>query len=57
MAKKKFAVTYTFGATILVEADDEDDAEATVENMPEDELLDRNCRDGFQVTGVEERED
>jgi hypothetical protein len=50
----KFAVSYVFGATIVVEAEDAEAAEALVEEMPIEDLFDKNCQDGFDVTGAEE---
>ncbi len=51
--KKTYYVTYTFGASIPVEATSEEEAEAMVEEMDTDELLAR-ARDGFEIQGVKE---
>ncbi|MCK9463633.1 MAG: hypothetical protein M0R80_28780 [Proteobacteria bacterium] len=56
-AKRKFLVSYTFGATIMVEADSEEDAEAKVEDMPVEDLFDKNCQDGFEVSDATELEE
>ena len=53
----RFKVSYSFSATIFVEAEDATEAEAKVENMPTEELFDKNCQDGFSVEYVEEVED
>jgi hypothetical protein len=47
----KFVVTYTFGASIIVEAEDADAAEELVEEKPTDELL-NHARDGFELLSV-----
>ncbi len=49
--KKTYLVTYTFGAAIPVEAENEEDAEAAVEAMDTDELLE-HASDGFEIQGV-----
>ena len=51
--KKTFYVTYTFGASIPVGAESEDEAEEIVEEMETKELLDLTS-DGFEIQGVEE---
>jgi hypothetical protein len=51
--KKVHYVTYTFGASIRVEAESEDEAEALVEDMENQELMDL-AADGFEIQGVEE---
>lgn len=52
---RTYYVSYTFGASIPVEAESEDEAEALVEDMETKELLDR-AADGFEIQGVEEEE-
>jgi hypothetical protein len=49
----KYRVTYTFGATILVDADSEDAAIEQVEEMDDDELIDEAIS-GFEIQNVEE---
>lgn len=51
--KKVFYVSFTFGASIRVEAESEDEAEEIVEEMETKELMDL-ASDGFEVQGVEE---
>ena len=53
MAKKTYYVTYTFGASIPVEAASEEEAEAAVEAMDTQELLDL-AADGFEILDVKE---
>lgn len=53
----KYKVSYQFSATIFVEADSEEAAEEKVENMPTEELFDKNCQDGFSIEEVEECDD
>jgi hypothetical protein len=53
--KKTYYVTYTFGASIPVEAETEDEAEELVEEMETKELMDL-ASDGFEVQGVEEEQ-
>ena len=55
MAKKTYYVTFTFGASIPVEAANEEEAEAAVEEMETQELLDL-AADGFEIQGVKEKE-
>lgn len=50
-----YFVTFTFGASIPVEAESEDEAEELVEDMETKELLDL-AADGFEIQGVEEEE-
>ena len=50
--KKTYYVTYTFGASIPVQAESEEEAEATVEEMDTDELL-ALAKDGFEDSGCE----
>ena len=51
--KRIYYVAYTFGASIRVEAESEDEAEALVEDMENQELMDL-AADGFEIQGVEE---
>ncbi len=51
MAKKTYYVSFTFGASIPVEAASEEQAEAAVEEMETQELLDL-AADGFEIQGV-----
>ena len=51
--KKTYYVRFTFGASIPVEAESEDEAEELVEEMETKELLDL-AADGFEVQNVEE---
>jgi len=51
--KKTFYVTYTFGASIPIEAESESEAEELVEQMETQELLDL-ASDGFEVQTVTE---
>ena len=51
--KKTYYVRFTFGASIPVEAESEDEAEELVEEMETQELLDL-ASDGFEVQTVEE---
>ena len=53
--KKTYNVTYTFGASIPVEAASEEEAEAAVEEMATEELLAR-AADGFEIQDVKEAE-
>ena len=53
--KKTFHVTYTFGASIAVEAESEDEAEELVEEMETQALMDL-AADGFEIQGVEEEQ-
>lgn len=55
MAKKTYYVTYTFGASIPVEAASEEEAEAAVEEMETNELL-ALAADGFEILGVHREE-
>jgi hypothetical protein len=49
--KKTYYVTYTFGASIPVEATSKEKAEAAVEAMDTKELLAR-AADGFEIQDV-----
>ena len=51
MAKKTYYVSFTFGASIPVEAASEEEAEAAVEEMETQDLL-ALAADGFEVQGV-----
>jgi len=51
--KKVYYVSFTFGASIRVEAESEDEAEQLVEEMETKELMDLPA-DGFEIQGVEE---
>ena len=51
--KRAYCVTYTFGASIVVEAKNEKEAEGIVEGMDSGELIYR-AKDGFEIQGVEE---
>jgi len=51
--KRTYYVTYTFGASIPVEAESEDEAEEMVEEMETKALMDL-ASDGFEVQTVEE---
>ena len=53
MMKKTYLVTYTFGASIPVEATNEEEAEEAVEEMDTQELLAR-AADGFEIQDVKE---
>jgi hypothetical protein len=50
--KKTYYVSYTFGASIPVEAESEDEAEELVEDMETQELMDL-AADGFEIQSVE----
>lgn len=50
---KAYFVRFTFGASVRVEAESEDEAEELVEEMETKELLDL-ASDGFEIQGVEE---
>ena len=52
--KKTYYVSFTFGASIRVEAESEDEAEEIVEEMETKELMDL-ASDGFEIQGVEEQ--
>jgi hypothetical protein len=56
MAKKTYYVTFTFGASIPVEAASEDEAEAAVEEMETQALL-ALAADGFEIQGVKTEEE
>jgi hypothetical protein len=49
----EYRVTYTFGAVMIVEAANEEEAERKVEELTTDELF-AVARDGFEVQSVEE---
>jgi hypothetical protein len=49
--KKTYYVSYTFGASIPVEAASEEEAEAAVEEMDTQKLLGL-AADGFEIQGV-----
>jgi len=54
---KEYKVTYTFGATLIINAENEQDAENQVENKTNDELLSFAkvwTKDGFEIQSVEE---
>jgi len=51
---KTFAVSYSFGATRIVEAESKEAAIEQVENMDTEKLFDANCRKGFDVESAEE---
>ena len=51
--KKTYYVRFTFGASIAVEAESEEQAEELVEEMETKELMDL-ASDGFEIQGVEE---
>ena len=51
--KRTYYVRFTFGASIPVEAESEDEAEELVEQMETQELLDL-ASDGFEVQTVTE---
>ena len=51
--KKTYYVSFTFGASVRVEAESEDEAEALVEDMETQVLLDL-ASDGFDIQNVEE---
>ena len=53
--KKTYYVTYTFGASIRVEAEGEDEAEELVEQMETKELMDL-AADGFEIQNVTEEQ-
>lgn len=53
--KKIFYVRFTFGASIPVEAESEDEAEEIVEEMETKELMDL-VADGFEIQGVTEEQ-
>ncbi len=53
--KKLYYVSFTFGASVPVEAENEDEAESLVEEMETKELMDL-AADGFEIQGVEEEE-
>jgi len=53
--KRIYYVSYTFGASIRVEAESEDEAEALVEDMENQELMDL-AADGFEIQNVTEEQ-
>ena len=53
--KKTYYVTFTFGASIRVEAESEDEAESLVEEMETKELMDL-AADGFEIQSTEEEQ-
>ena len=53
--KKTYYVSYTFGASIRVEAESEDEAESLVEEMETKELMDL-AADGFEIQSVTEEQ-
>jgi hypothetical protein len=53
--KKAYYVSFTFGASIRVEAESEDEAEELVEEMETKALMDL-ASDGFEVQTVTEDE-
>jgi hypothetical protein len=56
MAKRTYYVTFTFGASIPVEAASEEEAEAAVEEMETQQLL-ALAADGFEIQGVKTEEE
>ena len=57
VAKKvNYAVAFTFGGVVIVEATDPEDAESQVEAMTNDRLMEI-AEDGFQILSVEVAED
>jgi hypothetical protein len=50
--KKTYFVSFTFGASIPVEAESEDEAEELVNDMETKELMDL-AADGFEIQSVE----
>ena len=55
IVKKIFYVSFTFGASIPVEAESEEEAEELVEEMETKKLMDL-AADGFEIQGVEEEQ-
>ena len=53
--KRTYYVRFTFGASIPVEAESEDEAEELVEEMETKELMDL-AADGFEVQNVTEEQ-
>ena len=51
--KRTYYVRFTFGASIPIEAESEDEAEELVEEMETKTLLDL-ASDGFEIQSVEE---
>ena len=51
--KRTYYVRFTFGASVRVEAESEDEAEELVEEMETKELMDL-AADGFEIQDVEE---
>ena len=51
--KRTYYVSFTFGASIPIEAESEEEAKEIVEDMETKELMDL-AADGFEVQGVEE---
>ena len=49
----QFKVSYTFGAVMIVDADEEEAAVAKVEKMSTDDLIALAC-DGFEIQDVVE---
>jgi hypothetical protein len=47
----KYAVTFTFGGCVIVEAENKEAAEEQVEEMPTDALF-NYARDGFEIQEV-----
>jgi hypothetical protein len=52
---KTYYVSFTFGASIPVEAESEEEAEELVEDMETQELMDL-ASDGFEIQGVTEEQ-
>jgi hypothetical protein len=53
--KRTYYVSYTFGASIRVDAESEDEAEELVENMETQALMDL-AADGFEIQNVTEEQ-
>ena len=47
----QFNVSYTFGATIVVDAENENEARDIVDGMDTDELV-AACKDGFEIQSI-----
>jgi biotin-(acetyl-CoA carboxylase) ligase len=55
IVNRTYTVSFTFGATIRVEAESEEEAEAMVEDMETQKLIDL-AADGFEIQSVEEEQ-
>lgn len=53
--KRTYLVSFTFGAAIQVEAESPEEAEALVEDMETQDLMDL-AADGFEIQTVEEEQ-